>query len=142
MSKHKKPIPVPREGFRSHEEEAQWLAATIAMRSAEAVAAIGISATFPTESLYELLLLGLQSAAKRAVAESCQEHADLESIFDLRWKADQRAIARWRAENPDARKLVMPDHADLVVWLLEQLAATEARSGGSGLNTQKQHAGR
>jgi hypothetical protein len=45
--------------------------------------------------------------------------ADLERTFDLRWKADIRAIARWRAAAP-GRNLTMPDHADLCVWLLER----------------------
>jgi len=88
MSERKKPIPVPRGGFCTDEDEAQWMAAAIAMRAAEAVSvAVGTAVTFPTESLYELLLLGLQSAAKRATVE-------LDQSFDLRWEADQRAIAR------------------------------------------------
>lgn len=44
--------------------------------------------------------------------------------FDLRWKADQRAIKRWQAAGP-GRDLTWPDHADLVVWLLERLEAAE-----------------
>ena len=116
MSERKKPIPVPRGGFCTDEDEAQWMATTIAMRAAEAVSvAAGIAVTFPMESLCELLLLGLQHAAERATVE-------LDQIFDLRWEADQRAIARWRKENPAERRLVMPDHADLVVWLLDELA--------------------
>lgn len=57
--------------------------------------------------------------------------ADLEFTFDLRWQADMRAIERWRAADPDRRMLVMPDHADLVVWLLERLEpATAPQSPG------------
>ncbi len=48
-----------------------------------------------------------------------QDVAELQRSFDLRWAADHRAIARWRAENPEARELLMPDHADMVVWLLD-----------------------
>lgn len=40
--------------------------------------------------------------------------------FDLRWKADMRAIKRWRKAHP-GNELRQPDHADLCVWLLEQL---------------------
>lgn len=40
--------------------------------------------------------------------------------FDLRWDADMRAIKRWQAAHP-GNDLVWPDHADLVVWLLEKL---------------------
>ena len=49
-----------------------------------------------------------------------KELKDLRDTFDLRWKADQRAIKMWQAAHP-AKKNVWPDHADLVVWLLEQL---------------------
>lgn len=45
---------------------------------------------------------------------------DLQATFDLRWKADMRAIKMWQAAHP-GNELVWPDHADLVVWLLEQL---------------------
>ena len=48
-----------------------------------------------------------------------QKNAELEAGFDLRWNADMRAIKRWQAAT--GRILVWPDHADLCVWLLEQL---------------------
>jgi hypothetical protein len=48
--------------------------------------------------------------------------AELQYTFDLRWKADRRATERWRAAAP-GRDLTIPDHADLCVWLLEQLEA-------------------
>jgi hypothetical protein len=55
--------------------------------------------------------------------EKCGQELDrvkeLEFTFDLRWKADMRAIKIWQKKT--GRKLVWPDHADLVVWLLEQL---------------------
>lgn len=44
---------------------------------------------------------------------------ELQSVFDLRYKADMRAIERWQEKT--GRKYVWPDHADLTVWLLEQL---------------------
>jgi hypothetical protein len=43
--------------------------------------------------------------------------------FDMRWEAQLRGVERWREANP-GNDLVMPDHADLIVWLLEQLDAT------------------
>lgn len=49
-----------------------------------------------------------------------EELDDMQRTFDLRWEADMRAIKRWREVHP-GNELVMPDHADLVVWLLEQL---------------------
>jgi len=47
--------------------------------------------------------------------------ADLEALFELRWKADQRAIKMWQAAHP-GNELIWPDHADLSVWLCERLA--------------------
>lgn len=47
--------------------------------------------------------------------------AEHEHTFDLRWKATQRAIKRWQEANPGND--LWPDHADLCVWLMEQLAA-------------------
>ena len=52
-----------------------------------------------------------------------QEAAELEAIFDLEWQAD--AVARWREANP-GNELVLPDRANMVVWLLDRLAAQEA----------------
>lgn len=54
----------------------------------------------------------------RLFAEAAQELRERERSFELRWAADMRAIARWRAESPEERELHMPDHADLCVWLL------------------------
>ncbi len=60
--------------------------------------------------------------------EARKERDELQASFDLRWKADMRAIARWREAHP-GKELVMPDHADLCVWLLanvDQLRAALA----------------
>jgi hypothetical protein len=53
--------------------------------------------------------------AKKARAE----RDELQSSFDLRWKADMRAIKNWQAAN-QGNDLVWPDHADLAVWLLAE----------------------
>lgn len=50
------------------------------------------------------------------IMADAEEH---NASFDLRWKADMRAIAKW--QEATGRKLTWPDHADLCVWLLEQL---------------------
>jgi hypothetical protein len=42
----------------------------------------------------------------------------LQQTFDIRWKADMRAVDRWREANP-GNELVLPDRADLVFWMLE-----------------------
>jgi hypothetical protein len=49
------------------------------------------------------------------------ERDDLEQLFELRHKADMRAVDRWRKAHP-GNELRMPDHADLVVWLMDELA--------------------
>lgn len=53
------------------------------------------------------------------------ERDELNASFELRWKADMRAIARWREAHP-GNELVMPDHADLCVWLLAERDALQA----------------
>jgi hypothetical protein len=45
------------------------------------------------------------------------EQDELQDSFDLRWKADMRAIKKWQAAN-QGNDLSWPDHADLVVWLM------------------------
>lgn len=57
------------------------------------------------------------------------ELAERDHSFDLRWKADMRAIKRWQAENYLERQLIWPDHADLCVWLLGRLDSLEAAAG-------------
>jgi len=49
--------------------------------------------------------------------------AELTALFNMRWKADMRAIKRWQAAHPD-RANVWPDHADMVVWLMDELTKT------------------
>ena len=51
-----------------------------------------------------------------------RERDEYKFTFDLRWRADRRAVDRWRAAALD-RDLIIPDHADLCVWLLAQLEA-------------------
>jgi len=54
-----------------------------------------------------------QCAALRA------EVSELNSTFDARWSADMRAIECWRKVNP-GNELVLPDHVDLSLWLMEE----------------------
>lgn len=52
----------------------------------------------------------------RQIRALMAEVEERQQSFDLRWKADMRAIERWHdASNPP---LVWPDHVDLCVWLL------------------------
>ena len=69
------------------------------------------------------------SGIRAVTAAALDEIKDQERRFELRWNADMRAIKRWQAAAPagEDRSLTWPDHADLVVWLLEQRAAGDWR---------------
>ena len=57
-----------------------------------------------------------------------RENEEYKASFDLRYKADQRAIERWRKAT--GREMVLPDQADLCVWLSgenEELRRASAR---------------
>ena len=58
---------------------------------------------------------------KKAPPATDSSEAELQLWFDLRRAADQMAIAQWCAAHP-ADETVIPAHADLVIWLLDQLA--------------------
>ena len=60
------------------------------------------------------------SAASTKLAEAVAEVAEHRASFDLRWKADMRAIEKWHDAGGDA--LTWPDHADLCTWLMTRLA--------------------
>jgi hypothetical protein len=49
-----------------------------------------------------------------------EDLAEMKVTFDLRWKADMRAIKMWQAAHP-GHELVWPDHADMVVWALGEI---------------------
>lgn len=74
------------------------------------------------------------SQVREVVEEALARVAELQATFDLRWKADMRAIKMWQAAHPGTG-LIWPDHADLVVWLLEQL---EARAGLALTDAERQ----
>lgn len=50
---------------------------------------------------------------------AAEKNLELEQLFELRFEADIRAIKRWQAAGP-GRELRWPDHADMVVWLLDE----------------------
>ena len=60
-----RPIPIPRGGFRTSEQEARWLEQTINMRISEGLKANGIMEFPVTVGLYDLFLVCLQEAEKR-----------------------------------------------------------------------------
>ncbi|MHC2399163.1 hypothetical protein ACVMGC_003707 [Bradyrhizobium barranii subsp. barranii] len=63
-----------------------------------------------------------------ALAAAKEETAELQDIFDLQWEADMRGGRRWREANP-GNELVLPDRANLVVWLLGLVERSAAHPG-------------
>ena len=63
---------------------------------------------------------------ERQIAARDAELAQANELFDATWRADCRAVDRWR-EASGRNSLEIPDRTDLVVWLLEQLEAAESR---------------
>lgn len=53
------------------------------------------------------------------------ENAEYKASFDLRWKADMRAIKKWHDAGGD--KMMWPDHADLCVWLIDRITERGGR---------------
>lgn len=66
----------------------------------------------------------LALALERALAEV----ADLRALFDLQWTRMGEATDRWRAEDPEARALVMPDLGALLQWLIAERDAQRERA--------------
>jgi hypothetical protein len=58
---------------------------------------------------------------KKAPSATDSSEAELQFWFDMHQASDQMALAQWRAAHPGS-ELMIPDHADLVIWLLDQLA--------------------
>lgn len=54
------------------------------------------------------------------------ENAEYRAIFDLGYTRCREAEARWRAEDPEARALVMPDLGRLVEWLMAEVDRARA----------------
>lgn len=68
----------------------------------------------------------LHIAAQEKIIENLQaQNSDYEESFKMRCRADERAIKRWEKESPHERKLKMPDHVDLVIWLGEGIENLE-----------------
>jgi len=65
--------PIPYKGIKTNEDEARWLERTIQMRINETLSRAGINANITPIGLYDLLLLSLQSAERRAIREFVAE---------------------------------------------------------------------
>lgn len=57
----------------------------------------------------------------RAIVEAGSLAVEICAGFEMRRQADERAIRMWQAADQGKRRLIWPDHADLVVWLLDAL---------------------
>jgi hypothetical protein len=55
-------------------------------------------------------------------AAIARDREEDDRVLALRLDADMRAIKRWQAAHPE-RGEVWPDHADMVVWLLDEWLA-------------------
>lgn len=62
------------------------------------------------------------------VARYKDERDELRRGFDVRWRADMTVIKAWQDAHP-GNDLHWPDHADLVVWLLEEREDARRRRG-------------
>lgn len=58
-----------------------------------------------------------------------QDLADLETTFDLQWKADMDAVAIWRKEDPEGRALKLPDRRNQFVWLCRKVVELQTFLG-------------
>jgi hypothetical protein len=64
------------------------------------------------------IVVAARSIGER-IGDELTEARRLEESFDLRWKADMRAIKMWQQKT--GRIHTWPDHADLCVFLLDEL---------------------
>lgn len=78
----------------------------------------------PEATRAELLHAHVEVCPKHPMSELKTERDELQACFDSRWKADMRAIKRWQEAHP-GHNHVWPDHADLCVWLLDQIEKAE-----------------
>lgn len=60
------------------------------------------------------------------IPELLAEVRDHRALLDLQYRRMAEATDRWRAEDPEARALVMPDLGDLLRWLMDD--ADKARA--------------
>lgn len=58
---------------------------------------------------------------RERMREAEENAIELQRLFQARWHADMRATNIWQRET--GRRGVWPDHADMVLWLLQKLDA-------------------
>ena len=71
------------------------------------------------QRLRDLTLGAWKATDKYSVLDALDS---LEALFDLQWKRMGEAVALWRTEDPEGRKLISPDLGALLTWLMDNLA--------------------
>jgi len=67
--------------------------------------------------------------ARQDIPDLLAELDEMRALFDMQWRRMGDATDRWRAEDPAARNLVMPDLGALLRWLMDD--ADKARAGAA-----------
>lgn len=111
------------------------------------IAALDALATVTKERDVAILALDLEQQTdlehqraeeyKRLLEAEKEARQELEDLFDLRHRADARAITRWREAHPE-QPHISPDQADLCVWLMDQLAAWQSVAAALGVTTAEE----
>lgn len=59
--------------------------------------------------------------ARRERDEAQKDNEEWECTFDLTHAAEMRAVHHWRAQDPEGRRLKLPDVEGLSIWLFERI---------------------
>lgn len=84
--------------------------------------------TLSWEERYKRLMTHHEEEAKFLIGrieELETEVAEIQSVWDLTWKADQKAIEIWRTSHP-RDETVFPDRSKMTEWMLERITALKA----------------
>ena len=123
-------IEVQYYGFDERPESGPW--GDTFLITVDGKAALFSDRSFDETSLDRLRRRSQRNPSDTLLAEVVQDLEEYEHSFELRWKADMRAIKRWHEAG--GNEMTRPDHADLCVWLMGQLSptpGTPARSQGN-----------
>lgn len=91
------------------------------------VAVAGERASYPADAYEAACAASREHKARADAAEA--ELAELRAVFELQWTRMDEATKWWRAEDPGARALIMPDLGDLLRWLMDQAGNVRAEPG-------------
>lgn len=74
------------------------------------------------------LLRRLRAAVRAFDADRVALLDEYDSLFQMQWRRMAEATARWRAEDPEDRALVMPDLGVLLRWLMDDADRARAEA--------------